>query len=188
MKRGIVFGDLFIPQREASLPEEFAQYFEKGAYDFVVTSGNVTNKTLANQLKTLGKKVCMVGGGYDDATYDEVEETIVIGSLRIHVTAASDMNEVLGSQLRSNSDIVIHKNGDYFPTAFQKNDRLYISPGSATGAYSLSTPETVPSFMIIDIEETTVILYKYTLEDGEVVVSHKKFTILNPSAVDDDDQ
>eukprot|EP01060_Flectonema_neradi_P013903 TRINITY_DN2061_c4_g1_i1.p2 TRINITY_DN2061_c4_g1~~TRINITY_DN2061_c4_g1_i1.p2 ORF type:complete len:209 (+),score=54.22 TRINITY_DN2061_c4_g1_i1:63-629(+) len=187
MKRGLVFGDMFIPQREGSIPEEFNQYFEKGVYDFIATTGNITSKSLAASLKTLAKQVCMVEGGYDEDKCSEAEDTITVGGLRIHVTSASDMNEVKAEQLRSNSDIVVHKNGDHSPTAFQKDDRIFLSPGSATGAFSLSTPSAVPSFMILDIEGFAATIYKYTLEDGEVAVTHKKFTILNPSNPEGDD-
>mmetsp|Transcript_130 Transcript_130/g.256 ORF Transcript_130/g.256 Transcript_130/m.256 type:complete len:224 (+) Transcript_130:202-873(+) len=52
----------------------------------------------------------------------------------------------------------------------------YIFPGSITGAYSSSTADVSPSFILLAVQGTKVVCYVYKLKDGEVDVSKTEFT------------
>jgi vacuolar protein sorting-associated protein 29 len=56
------------------------------------------------------------------------------------------------------------------------NGKFFINPGSATGAYSATAAETVPSFLLMDIQGDHVSCYLYRLVDGEVRVDKSDFT------------
>lgn len=62
--------------------------------------------------------------------------------------------------------------------AYEHENRFYINPGSATGAYNTLEKTTVPSFVLMDIQSTTVVTYVYQLIGDEVKVErieYKKF-------------
>ena len=50
-----------------------------------------------------------------------------------------------------------HHNGAYF-----------LNPGSMTGAYSSLKAAVVPSFMILEFKSTEIVIYEYSLVDGEL--------------------
>ena len=53
--------------------------------------------------------------------------------------------------------------------------KFYVNPGSATGAYSALESEITPSFILMDIQSSTVVTYVYQLVDGEVKVDRIEF-------------
>jgi vacuolar protein sorting-associated protein 29 len=50
-----------------------------------------------------------------------------------------------------------------------------VNPGSATGAYSALESEITPSFILMDIQSSTVVTYVYQLIDDEVKVDRIEF-------------
>lgn len=50
-----------------------------------------------------------------------------------------------------------HHNGSYF-----------LNPGSMTGAYGTLRVNAVPSFMILEFKSTEIVIYEYSLVDGEL--------------------
>ena len=54
--------------------------------------------------------------------------------------------------------------------AYKYEDRLFINPGSATGAYSPLRATTRPSFVLMDVDGQRLVAYVYQLVDGEVKV------------------
>ena len=59
--------------------------------------------------------------------------------------------------------------------AYEQEGKFYVNPGSATGAYSALDTEITPSFILMDIQSTTVVTYVYQLIDGEVKVDRIEF-------------
>lgn len=60
-------------------------------------------------------------------------------------------------------------------TAYKNEAGVVINPGSATGAYSSVTCDVNPSFVLMDIDATRVVVYVYELVDGEVKVDKIDF-------------
>ncbi len=58
---------------------------------------------------------------------------------------------------------------------FDKNGVFYVNPGSATGAYSAIESQPVPSFVLMDIQQSTVVTYIYKLIESEVKVERIEF-------------
>ncbi len=51
----------------------------------------------------------------------------------------------------------------------QETNGIYlINPGSMTGAYSSMNPHSTPSFMILEIKTNEIMVYDYTLLEGEL--------------------
>jgi predicted phosphodiesterase len=67
--------------------------------------------------------------------------------------------------------------GTHKASAVLYEDAFYLDPGSATGAFTASDPNPVPSFILLNIQGTTAVAYIYTLgEDGAISVNKEKFT------------
>ena len=48
------------------------------------------------------------------------------------------------------------------------NGTYFLNPGSMTGAYSALQVNAVPSFMILEFKSTDIVIYEYSLVDGEL--------------------
>lgn len=59
--------------------------------------------------------------------------------------------------------------------AYKYEDKFFINPGSATGAYSGMTSDVIPTFVLMDIQGTSVTTYVYQLVNDEVKVEKIKF-------------
>ena len=53
---------------------------------------------------------------------------------------------------------------------------FYLNPGSATGAYSASSGASVPTFVLMDVDDNTITSYVYRLQEGEVQVEKIEYT------------
>ena len=59
--------------------------------------------------------------------------------------------------------------------AYEHENKFYVNPGSATGAYSALVSEIIPSFILMDIQSATVVTYVYQLIDDEVKVDRIEY-------------
>ena len=47
---------------------------------------------------------------------------------------------------------------------YEHENKFYINPGSATGAFSALDTNIIPSFVLMDIQSSTVVTYVYQLD------------------------
>jgi vacuolar protein sorting-associated protein 29 len=59
--------------------------------------------------------------------------------------------------------------------AYEHEGKFFVNPGSATGAYSALESDITPSFILMDIQSSTVVTYVYQLIDDEVKVDRIEF-------------
>ncbi|MCL4141958.1 UNVERIFIED_CONTAM: hypothetical protein GTU68_031880, partial [Idotea baltica] len=59
--------------------------------------------------------------------------------------------------------------------AFEAESRFFINPGSVTGAYTPLESEVTPSFVLMDIQSSTVVTYVYQLIGDEVKVERIEY-------------
>lgn len=59
--------------------------------------------------------------------------------------------------------------------AFENENKFYINPGSATGAYSALECNIIPSFVLMDIQASTVVTYVYQLIGDDVKVERIEY-------------
>jgi len=50
----------------------------------------------------------------------------------------------------------------------QHNGAYFLNPGSMTGAYSALKINAMPSFMILEFKTSEIVIYEYSLVDGEL--------------------
>ncbi|XP_057585218.1 vacuolar protein sorting-associated protein 29-like [Hippopotamus amphibius kiboko] len=54
--------------------------------------------------------------------------------------------------------------------AFERENEFYINPGSAAGAYNALETDVIPSFVLMDIQASTVVTYVFQLTGDDVKV------------------
>ena len=54
--------------------------------------------------------------------------------------------------------------------AFEHENKFYINPGSATGTYNALETNLIPSFVLMDIQDSMVVTYVYQLVGDDVKV------------------
>lgn len=59
--------------------------------------------------------------------------------------------------------------------AFEHENKFYINPGSATGAYNPLDSSVTCSFVILDIQQSTVVAYVYKLVQDDVKVERIEY-------------
>lgn len=59
--------------------------------------------------------------------------------------------------------------------AYEFEGKFYINPGSATGAYSALESNVIPSFVLMDIQSSSVVIYVYQLIGDEVKVERNEY-------------
>ena len=92
----------------------------------------------------------------------------------------------LGAMQRQlDCDILISGHTHAF-SAYEAEGKLFINPGSATGAFSPSfalDKEPTPSFVLMDVQQQRVVVYVYELVNDEVKVKKIDHTKAAPAAV-----
>lgn len=58
----------------------------------------------------------------------------------------------------------------------QINEKIFMNPGSVTGAYSNFVQESIPSFMLTAIKNDEVTVFIYELTEGSVNVNKVQFS------------
>ena len=168
----LIIGDLHIPQRQLSLPEEFLRLLTPGKVHKILCTGNFTTQEQLNWLKSICKDIVYVKGDYDEALHDEKESVVVkigtytIGLIHGHQIMPWGDPERLGEQARNMGVDILISGQTHIPSVAKYEGRLLINPGSATGAYSINSAQTTPSFMILDIRKDQLDIYQYKLNES----------------------
>lgn len=175
----LVLGDLHIPHRAESIPEQFKSLLVPGKMQHVLCTGNVVSKTTEDYLRTLASSVHIVRGDLDEQKFPEFK-TVKIGELSIglchghQVVPWGDPESLCALQRKMDVDVLItghtHKNEVY-----EYEKKYIINPGSITGSYSALASESVPSFVLMAVKGRKVVTFVYELRDGEVNVSKSEF-------------
>jgi vacuolar protein sorting-associated protein 29 len=165
----LVIGDLHIPHRKLSLPEQFIQLLKSGKVHKIFITGNLCTPDQYSWLKSLCPDVVCVVGDADDGLQD-VKESVVqtVGSFRIGLIHGHQIlpwgdPERLGSVGRELGVDILITGQTHVASVTTYEGILYLNPGSATGAYSSTSPFSVPSFLILDVKKDQLTVYQYQL-------------------------
>lgn len=177
----LVVGDFHIPHRAAGIPEKFQRMFVPNKMQHVLCTGNLVTKEQFEELRGLAPNVHVVQGGFDDDPLYPETKVVQIGQFKIglihghQIVPWGDPNALAIVQRQLDVDILIsgntHKN-----EVNEFEGKWYINPGSTTGAYSTLTPDVIPSFILLAIQGSKVIIYVYELHGDQVEVSKSEFS------------
>ncbi len=175
----LILGDTHIPRRASRIPEQIEEFLAGKKFDFVLCTGDLTDKSVLEYLRKLGKEIVVVRGNMDHLPLPEYGE-ISVGGIKIGV--------VHGDQVfpRGNreqlEEIGLEKGVDVFVSGHTHSPDLYkgkvilLNPGSATGAWGGGGGSMKPSFMVAEVGEE-LIVELYELEAGRLRKTSATFRI-----------
>ncbi|KAJ5077594.1 vacuolar protein sorting-associated protein [Anaeramoeba ignava] len=178
----LIIGDFHIPHRTYDVPTRFKKLLVPGKIEIILSTGNLTNKETREYLTTLASDIHVVKGDFDDDNLNLPEnDVVVIDGIKFGLVHGHDVipwgdHDSLGViQRKLGVDILIHGHTHEF-SAFESEGKIFINPGSVTGAYSGFTEDVVPSFVLMDIQKEKIITYVYKLKNGELEVNKLFFS------------
>jgi len=131
-------------------------------------------------LKTLATDVHIVRGDFDDNTSYPEQKVVTVGQFRIglchghQLVPWADSESLALIQRQLDVDILITGHTHKFE-AYESDGNFYINPGSATGAYTALESNVIPSFVLMDIQSSTVVTYVYQLIGEDVKVERIEY-------------
>ncbi|KAG8464091.1 hypothetical protein KFE25_000259 [Diacronema lutheri] len=176
----LVIGDMHIPYRSAELPPSFMKLLVPNKIQHILCTGNLCSKEMHDYLRSLAADLHIVKGDSDDNARLPESKVVPIGAFRIGVTHGhqvvpwGDEDALAIVRRQMDVDILVSGHTHAFK-AHVDGGKLFINPGSATGAPGPLAPTSVPSFVLMDLQGTTATTYVYELVDGEVGVKKVDF-------------
>ncbi|KAJ3341381.1 hypothetical protein HDU93_005017 [Gonapodya sp. JEL0774] len=185
----LAIGDTHIPNRTSSLPAKFAKLLVPGKIQQILCTGNVTSRATLDFLRSVAAEVVPVRGDADElglgGTYPQGGQVVppgarvvMHGQLKVGLVHGHDVipwgdADSLASVARHlDVDVLVSGHTHRFE-AYEYEGRFFVNPGSATGAFThLQDGETEvnPSFVLMDLQGTAVVLYVYQLIGGELKI------------------
>jgi len=179
----LVIGDLHIPHRAYAIPQVFKDSLSTGKIHQILCTGNLCTKSEHEMLRKFCSDIQMVRGEFDEDDVTEAETVqVTVGSFRIGLASSytiipSNDKERLAAKARELDVDILVFGGGQSAGMFKLDNRLYLNPGSATGAFSPENMNPRPSFILINVQGSSAIAYIYTLnEDGTMKVDKDKFS------------
>lgn len=188
----LVIGDLHIPHRCNDLPLKFKSMLVPGKIQQVLCTGNLCTKEQYDYLKKIAPDVRVVKGEFDEKikpiTNAEVQqdelpecEVVTVGAFRIglihghQVVPWGDKESLAAWQRKLNCDVLVSGH-THEQKVYEYQGCLYVNPGSATGAYTPLQQTVSPSFMLMDVQNNTIVIYVYIFENNKVDVKKREHT------------
>eukprot|EP00126_Sphaerothecum_destruens_P005974 Sdes_comp19148_c0_seq3m9891 len=147
----LLIGDLHIPHRANDLPLKFKKLLVPGKIQHVLCTGNLTSRATFEYLKSLAQDVHVVCGDFDEISSSEAQmgkfgpfpstKIIELGSFRFgllhghQIVPWNDVEALSMFQRQTDVDVIVSGHTHQL-NVFERDGKLYINPGSATGAYS----------------------------------------------------
>ena len=164
----LVIGDFHVPHRTSSLPPQFKKLLVPGRIQHILCTGNLCTNEIYDFLKTLASDVHVSKGDFDENASWPEQKVVAVGQFRIglihghQVVPWGDIESLSLVQRQLDVDILISGHTHKF-SAREHEDKFYINPGSATGAYNALELDVIPSFVLMDIQGDTAVIYTYQL-------------------------
>ena len=172
----LVVGDMFVPQRNPDISDQFKSILTPNKVQHVLCLGNIGNKESYDWLISLSNDFHSVKGDYDEGDIPE-KKSVQIGDFSIglihghQIIPWDDLESLSNIQRTLGCDILL--SGHTHKTSIKvKENKLYINPGSISGAFSPLIEDTIPSFILMVLQGDEAIIYLYTLND-----KNKKFDV-----------
>ncbi|NWQ97396.1 VPS29 protein, partial [Burhinus bistriatus] len=159
---------------------KFKKLLVPGKIQHILCTGNLCTKESYDYLRTLAGDIHVVRGDSEVILNYPEEKVVTVGQFRIglihghQVIPWGDVASLALLQRQLDVDILISGHTHRFE-AFEHEKKFYINPGSATGAYSALEMNIIPSFVLMDIQASTVVTYAYQLIEDDVKVERIEF-------------
>ena len=177
-----MFGDTHIPTRRQSIPEIFFGHIEKTEYDLALITGDLVREHDMRAALPPLPRTFIVRGNMDYGVEHNISEQVQLDQFRVlllHGTQfrpRGNLEDFIRALHHVGADVGVH--GHTHIAAIELfNDKLFLNPGTISGAAGGSSGRVPASFMELDVERDTLdVTLHYT--DWEIVktteVSFKK--------------
>ena len=165
----LVVGDMFVPQRAPDIDPQFKAILIPNKLQHVLSLGNIGSNESYEWLRSLSNDFHSVKGDFDENDMPE-KKMVTIGEFKIgmihgHQVLPLGNTESLACLARQlDCDIFISGSTHQIGVKVL-DDKLFINPGSISGAFSNVVPDPSPSFILMVLTGTEAIIYLYVLND-----------------------
>ncbi|VVC45286.1 Phosphodiesterase MJ0936/Vps29,Phosphodiesterase YfcE, conserved site,Metallo-dependent phosphatase- [Cinara cedri] len=177
----LVIGDMHVPFRSSGLPAQFKKLLTPGKIQHVLCTGNLCTKEMYEFLKSIANDVHVVRGDFDENLNYPDQKVVNVGQFKVglchghQVIPWGDPESLSLLQRQLDVDVLVFGHTHKFD-AFELGNKFFLNPGSATGAFNPLNPDIIPSFVVMDIQSSTVVSYVYRLVDDEVKIEKIQYT------------
>lgn len=176
----LVIGDMHIPHRVHTLPPRFKKLLVPGKIEHILCTGNLCSKRVFEDLRIIASDVHVVKGDFDENPNFPETKVITLGQLKFglchghQLVPWGDAEALAMMQRQLDCDVLITGHTHKFE-AHRRDNKFFLNPGSATGAYSGLSTDIVPSFCLMDVQGTKVTTYIYQLIDDKVKIEKLEY-------------
>ncbi|KAI0945165.1 Vacuolar protein sorting-associated protein 29, variant 2 [Taiwanofungus camphoratus] len=135
----LIIGDLHIPHRIHDLPTKFKKLLVPGKIQQILCTGNVCDRETYEYLRTVSPDVHIVRGDYDETSFP-LSITVTHSPIRIGVIhghqciPTGDLDSLSSIARQLDVDVLVSGHTHTFQ-AVEYDNRFFVNPGSATGAW-----------------------------------------------------
>ena len=165
----LVVGDMFVPQRSQDIDPQFKTILIPNKLQHVLSLGNIGSRESYDWLKSLSNDFHSVKGDFDEGDMPE-KKIVTIGEFKIgmihghQVLPWGNTDSLSSIQRELDCDILLYGNTHEINVKVLDN-KLYINPGSISGAFSNFVADPSPSFVLMVLQGAEAIIYLYVLND-----------------------
>ena len=165
----LVVGDMFVPQRSQDIDPQFKTILIPNKLQHVLSLGNIGSRESYDWLKSLSNDFHSVKGDFDEGDMPD-KKVVTIGEFKIgmihghQILPWGNTESLSAIQRELDCDILLSGNTHEVNVKVLDN-KLYINPGSISGAFSNCVADPSPSFVLMVLQGTEAIIYLYVLND-----------------------
>jgi vacuolar protein sorting-associated protein 29 len=166
----LIVSDLFIPLRTSEIDAQFRSILLPNKIQHVLCLGNVGNQETFDWLHSLSSDFHAIRGDYDINKNLPEKLSLQIGNFKIgmihghQIIPMGDL-EILSSVQRELDCDILASGYTHQLSANIKENKLYLNPGSISGALSPLNEDCIPSFILMVLQGEDATIYSYVLSD-----------------------
>lgn len=159
IQRVLVFGDTHIPSRRDSIPEAFFDHIEKASYDLALITGDLVRESdMYSALPSLPRSFTVIGNMDYGSQYNFHEQIQLeeFNFLLLHGTQLrprGNIKQLWEIAEEIGADVAVHGHTHKASIDLYK-DRLFLNPGTVSGATGGWSGKTDASFIELDVKES----------------------------------
>jgi putative phosphoesterase len=157
----LVFGDAHVPTRRDSIPEDFYQHIKRTSYDLALITGDLVREPDMRAILPPLPRSFTVTGNMDYGSSYNFHEEVQLDDFRIlllhgtQLKPRGNIKQLWEILTQIDGDVAIHGH-THEASINLHNDKLFLNPGTVTGATGGWAGRIDASFMELFIEKNTI--------------------------------